>query len=164
MNRNRAFSNNCERSLYTTLCLVRIHPSTVNCIPAGNSAGVKNPWSNEERSRRERDVVWDGIHDYAMKRRTKHTDSPSSLVKLLYHQGVIGIPFSVSKKMCVWRSEGKGLERRKSSVGCLGKVLFLCLKLVLIRNRICAWVFRFKWLEVQVFSCTFHDIWHFERF
>lgn len=58
------------------------------------------------------------------------------------------VPFIMSKNMCM-KSEGKRSERTKFSVACLDKVLFLCLKLVLIRNTGCIGDFRFKLADIQ---------------
>lgn len=97
-----------------------------------------------------------------MKCKTKHTISLSSLIKIFCHQEWIEIPFSLSKNICL-KSEGKRSERRKFSGACLDKVLFVCLKFVLIRNMGCIGDFRFKLADVQIFYILFVmyvDIWY----
>lgn len=93
-----------------------------------------------------------------MKCKTKHTISLSSLIKIFCHQEWIEIPFSLSKNICL-KSEGKRSERRKFSGACLDKVLFVCLKFVLIRNMGCIGDFRFKLADVQIFLHSFRDVW-----
>lgn len=120
MDGNRGFSNYCKSSLNTGLHAVRIssfYCELYACNDFCRSEECLEPW--RVKHEREPDPVSYGIHDYAMKYKTKHTNSLSSLVKELYHQEGIEIPFSVSKNMCLAKW-GEGAKEKEVFSGLSG--------------------------------------------
>lgn len=94
MDGNRGFSNYCKRSLNSSLCSVRIssfYRELYTCRDFCRSEKPLEPW--RVKHEREHDAVSYGIHDYATKCKPKHTNSLSSLVKVVYHQEGIEVPF-----------------------------------------------------------------------